>query len=282
MGPATADSGTHEHRRQAQPISRPLCRRGLRTDAGPVPRRQPADHDTDNRAPATARPDRGRSSAIGGFPIIATSTHHTSIRRLRGSRPGQLSTLELRAALAAPAEADGFVSSRRQVGGLRLHVRQRVRSGTASARPPTRPPAPPADSSGGCDGATDIVSERGDEGVARIKDLTAGLGAHSVIEAVGTQESMMQAIRATRPGGHMGFVGVNHDVQLPGEELFFSHVHVHGPAPVRRFLPDLIDRIWRRQIDPGKVFDLELPLQEAADGYRAMDSRQAIKVLLRP
>ena len=132
-------------------------------------------------------------------------------------------------------------------------------------------------------GATDIVTERGDDGVARIKDLTGGLGAHSVIEAVGTQESMMQAIRATRPGGHMGFVGVNHDVQLPGDELFFSHAHVHGgPAPVRRFLPDLIERIWTRQIDPGKVFDLELPLQEAAEGYRAMDSRQAIKVLLRP
>ena len=132
-------------------------------------------------------------------------------------------------------------------------------------------------------GATDIVTERGDEGVARIKDLTGGLGAHSVIEAVGTQESMMQAIRATRPGGHVGYVGVAHDVALPGEELFFSHVHLHGgPAPVRRFLPELIDLIWNRQIDPGKVFDLELPLDQAADGYRAMDSRQAIKVLLRP
>ena len=82
----------------------------------------------------------------------------------------------------------------------------------------------------------------------------------------------MQAIRATRPGGHVGYVGVTHDVPLPGEELFFSHVHLHGgPAPVRRFLPDLIDRIWNRQIDPGKVFDLELPLDQAADGYRAMD-----------
>ena len=124
-------------------------------------------------------------------------------------------------------------------------------------------------------------TERGDEGVARIKDLTDGLGAHSVIEAVGTQESMMQAIRATRPGGHVGYVGVTHDVALPGEELFFSHVHLHGgPAPVRRFLPDLIDRIWNRQIDPAKVFDLELPLDQAAAGYRAMDERQAIKVTL--
>jgi len=132
-------------------------------------------------------------------------------------------------------------------------------------------------------GATDIVTERGDEGAARIKDLTDGLGAHSVIEAVGTQESMMQAIRATRPGGHVGYVGVAHDVQLPGGELFFSHVHLHGgPAPVRRFRPELIDLIGNRQIDPGKVFDLSLPLDQAADGYQAMDERRAIKVLLHP
>jgi threonine dehydrogenase-like Zn-dependent dehydrogenase len=132
-------------------------------------------------------------------------------------------------------------------------------------------------------GATDIVTERGDEGVARVKELTDGLGAHSVIEAVGTQESMMQAIRSTRPGGHVGYVGVAHGVQLPGEELFFSHVHLHGgPAPVRRFLPELIDLICNRTIDPGKVFDLELPLDQAAEGYRAMDERRAIKALLQP
>lgn len=130
-------------------------------------------------------------------------------------------------------------------------------------------------------GATDIVEERGDEGVARIKKLTDGLGAHSVIEAVGTQESMMQAIRSTRPGGHVGYVGVSHDVSLPGQELFFSGVHLHGgPAPVRRFLPELIRLIWDREIDPGKVFDLTLPLEEAAEAYRAMDERRAIKVLL--
>ncbi|MFI7642169.1 zinc-dependent alcohol dehydrogenase family protein [Nonomuraea sp. NPDC049400] len=132
-------------------------------------------------------------------------------------------------------------------------------------------------------GATDIVTERGDEGVAKIKELTGGLGAHSVIEAVGTQESMMQAIRSTRPGGHVGFVGVSHGVELPGLELFFSHVHLHGgPAPVRQYLPEFIDLIWNRRIDPGKVFDLELPLEQAAEGYRAMDERRAIKVLLRP
>src|SRR3954449_10508221 len=115
-------------------------------------------------------------------------------------------------------------------------------------------------------GATDIVTERGDHGVAKIKELTKGLGAHSVIEAVGTQESMTQAVRATRPGGHIGFVGVSHDVQLPGDELFFSAVHLHGgPAPVRRFLPHLIELIWSRQIDPGRVFDLTLPLDQVAE-----------------
>jgi threonine dehydrogenase-like Zn-dependent dehydrogenase len=132
-------------------------------------------------------------------------------------------------------------------------------------------------------GATDLVTERGDAGVARIKELTGGLGAHSTIEAVGTQEAMMQAIHATRPGGHVGYVGVSHDVTLPGQELFFSGVHLHGgPAPVRQYLPELIDLIWNRRIDPGKVFDLTLPLDRAADGYRAMDDRTAIKVLLQP
>jgi threonine dehydrogenase-like Zn-dependent dehydrogenase len=132
-------------------------------------------------------------------------------------------------------------------------------------------------------GATDIVTERGDEGVARIKGLTGGLGAHCVIEAVGSQESMMQAIRSTRPGGHIGYVGVSHGVELPGEELFFSHVHLHGgPAPVRRFLPELIELICNRRINPGKVFDLELPLDQAAEGYKAMDERRAIKTLLHP
>ena len=131
-------------------------------------------------------------------------------------------------------------------------------------------------------GATDIIEERGDEGAARIKDLTGGLGAHSVIEAVGTPESMLQAIHATRPGGHVGYVGVTHG-DLPGDELFFSHTHLHGgPAPVRRFLPQLIDLIWNRKIDPGKVFDLTLPLDQVAVGYRAMDERRAIKTLLCP
>jgi threonine dehydrogenase-like Zn-dependent dehydrogenase len=130
-------------------------------------------------------------------------------------------------------------------------------------------------------GATDVVEERGDAAVARVKELTDGLGAHSVIEAVGTQESMVQAIGCARPGGNVGFVGVTHDVQLPGDLLFFSQVQIlGGPAPVRRFLPELIQLIWDRVIDPGKVFDLTLPLERAAEGYQAMDERRATKVLL--
>jgi len=131
-------------------------------------------------------------------------------------------------------------------------------------------------------GATDIVAERGDDGVARILELTDGVGADSTLECVGTQESMWQAIRSTRPGGYMSYVGVPHGVELNGAELFFTHVRMHGgPAPVRRFLPQLIDLTQRGEIEPGKVFDLELPLAQVAEGYRAMDERRAIKALLR-
>ena len=132
-------------------------------------------------------------------------------------------------------------------------------------------------------GATDIVAERADQGVARIKELTKGIGADAVLECVGTQESMMQAIGSVRPGGFVSYVGVPHGVQLDGEHLFFAHVRLHGgPAPVRRFLPELIELVWKRKVNPGKVFDLTLPLDQVAEGYRAMDERRAIKALLRP
>lgn len=132
-------------------------------------------------------------------------------------------------------------------------------------------------------GATDIVRERGDEGVARIKDLTNGVGADAVLECVGTNEAMHQAIGVARPGGYVSYVGVPHGVEMNGADLFFRHVHLHGgPAPVRRYLPALIDLILQRKIQPGKVFDMVLPLDRIADAYRAMDERRAIKVLLQP
>src|SRR5438552_4672143 len=160
------------------------------------------------------------------------------------------------------------VLSAKQMGGERIIAMSRHRSRQKLA---------------GDFGATDIVTERGDEGVARIKELTNGIGADSVLECVGTQESMMRAISSTRPSGHVGYVGVPHGVELDGEKLFFSHVHLHGgPAPVRRFLPELVDLVWKREINPGKVFDLTLPLDQVAEGYRAMDERRAIKALLWP
>jgi threonine dehydrogenase-like Zn-dependent dehydrogenase len=94
---------------------------------------------------------------------------------------------------------------------------------------------------------------------------------------------MMQAIQSARRGGYVAYVGVPHGVELKGEDLFYAHVHLHGgPAPVRRFLPAMIDQVWAKKIDPGKVFDLTLPLEQVADAYRAMDERRAIKVLLQP
>ncbi|QNS02177.1 zinc-dependent alcohol dehydrogenase family protein [Streptomyces xanthii] len=132
-------------------------------------------------------------------------------------------------------------------------------------------------------GATDIVAERGEEGVEKIKELTGGIGADSVLECVGTAQSMQQALHSARPGGNVGFVGVPHGVAVDGQELFFSHVGLRGgPAPVRRYLPNLIERVLTGAIDPGRVFDLTLPLDQVADGYKAMDERRAIKTLLKP
>jgi threonine dehydrogenase-like Zn-dependent dehydrogenase len=132
-------------------------------------------------------------------------------------------------------------------------------------------------------GATDVVAERGEEGIARIKDLTDGIGVDAALECVGTQQAMTQAVDVTRPGGYVSYVGVPHGVELDGADLFFRHVYLHGgPAPVRRYLPKLIESVLEETIDPGKVFDLTLPLEQVAEGYRAMDERRAIKALLRP
>lgn len=130
-------------------------------------------------------------------------------------------------------------------------------------------------------GATDIVSERGEAGVARIKELTNRIGADAVLECVGTQESMSQALQVARPGSMIGYVGVPHGVEFNGQTLFFSQTGMMGgPAPVRRFMPHLLDLVLSRKINPGKVFDQQIPLAEVARGYKSMDERQAIKTLL--
>ncbi|MBS0613391.1 MAG: zinc-dependent alcohol dehydrogenase family protein [Proteobacteria bacterium] len=131
-------------------------------------------------------------------------------------------------------------------------------------------------------GATDIVEERGADGIARVMDLTDGIGAESVLECVGMDASMEQAMGVCRPGGTIGFVGVPHGVSFDGQQLFFKQQRMlGGPAPVRRFLPDLMDRVLKGAIQPGKVFDLVLPIAQVAEGYKAMDERRAIKTLLR-
>lgn len=132
-------------------------------------------------------------------------------------------------------------------------------------------------------GATDVVPERGDEGVERVKELTGGFGADSVLECVGTHDSVVQALRSARPGGMVGWVGVPHVPDLPQEAMFWKNVGLRGgPAPARAYLPDLLQRVWDRRIQPGKVFDLTLPLEQVAEGYAAMDERRSVKTLLRP
>ncbi|MBA2464110.1 MAG: zinc-dependent alcohol dehydrogenase family protein [Nocardioidaceae bacterium] len=132
-------------------------------------------------------------------------------------------------------------------------------------------------------GATHLVAERGEEGEQRILDLTDGVGADAVLECVGTDASMRTAFAIARPGSTVGFVGVPHGVELPIRRMFSMNIGLAGGmAPVRTYLPDLLNRVLTGRIDPGKVFDLTLPLDEVAEGYRAMDERRAIKVLLEP
>lgn len=132
-------------------------------------------------------------------------------------------------------------------------------------------------------GATDVVATRGKEGAQEVLDLTAGVGADAVLECVGTDEAMKTALRTARPGATVGFVGVPHQMRLPAGVMFARNVGVAGGmAPVRAYLPDLLRRVEAGEMDPGPIFDLRLPLDDVAEAYRAMDEREAIKVLLRP
>ncbi len=131
-------------------------------------------------------------------------------------------------------------------------------------------------------GATHIIAERDEAGMAAVKELTDGIGADCVLECVGTEEARLQAVGCVRPGGNIGLVGVPHG-DLPINDLFWHNVGIKGgPAHCRAYLPDLLDLVLARTINPGLVFDLELPLAEVAEAYAAMDERRAIKALLRP
>lgn len=132
-------------------------------------------------------------------------------------------------------------------------------------------------------GATHVVAARDREGAAAVKEITGGVGADAVLECVGTDQSMGTAFAVARPGATVGFVGVPHGVELPVGKMFQKNVGLRGGiAPVRRYLPELLDLVLEGRIDPGRVFDVTMPLTEAPEAYRAMDERRAIKVLLQP
>lgn len=132
-------------------------------------------------------------------------------------------------------------------------------------------------------GATDVVAERGEAGVAAVRELTAGLGVDATLECVGTKEALGTALDLVRPGGRVGMVGVPHGVDLPIGQLFGRNLSLAGgPAPVRHYLPELLDLVAAGRIDSGAVFDLTMPLDQVAEGYAAMDERRAIKAMLLP
>jgi threonine dehydrogenase-like Zn-dependent dehydrogenase len=131
-------------------------------------------------------------------------------------------------------------------------------------------------------GATDVVSERGDAAVERVRELTAGLGAHSVLECVGLGESMLTALRIARPGGAVGRVGVPQETTIPAaKETFYDNITIAGgPAPVRAYIEALLPDVLEGKIEPGRVFDRVTTLDGVPDGYRAMNDREAIKVMI--
>ncbi|MEQ4500681.1 zinc-binding dehydrogenase, partial [Nocardioides kribbensis] len=132
-------------------------------------------------------------------------------------------------------------------------------------------------------GATHVVATRGEEGEAEVMEITGGVGADAVLECVGTDQAMRTAFTVARPGSTVGFVGVPHGVELPIRRMFSHNVGLAGGmAPVRRYLPELLDHVLAGRIDPGLVFDLTLPMDQVAEGYAAMDERRATKVLLQP
>jgi len=133
-------------------------------------------------------------------------------------------------------------------------------------------------------GATDVVSERGDEAIERVRELTGGYGVHAVLECVGSDQAMDTSMRIVRPGGAVGRVGVPHYGSIPDAGNMFRHnVTVSGgPAPVRAYIDDLLPLIQEGEIEPGRVFDRVIGLDEVPDGYRAMNDREALKVMIAP
>ncbi len=132
-------------------------------------------------------------------------------------------------------------------------------------------------------GATDVVPERGKEAVERVRELTGGFGAHATLECVGLADSMRTAIAITRPGGAVGRVGVPQDGDIPGGSSFQKNIRITGGvAPARAYIEELLPDVLSGRVQPGRVFDRTIGLDEVPDGYRAMNDREALKVLIRP
>ncbi|MDQ3744915.1 MAG: zinc-dependent alcohol dehydrogenase family protein [Acidobacteriota bacterium] len=133
-------------------------------------------------------------------------------------------------------------------------------------------------------GATDVVSERGEEAIERVRELTRGFGAHSVLECVGTEQATLTAVSIVRPGGAVGRVGVPHYEAIPAAQpTFYGNITVSGgPAPVRAYIEELLPDVLEGRIEPGRVFDRVVGLDEVPDGYRAMNEREALKVMVEP
>jgi threonine dehydrogenase-like Zn-dependent dehydrogenase len=133
-------------------------------------------------------------------------------------------------------------------------------------------------------GATDVVSERGEVAIERVRELTGGFGVHAVLECVGTDEAMATAVGIARPGGAIGRVGVPHYAAIPhAQPMFYGNISVGGgPAPTRAYIEELLPDVLDGRIEPGRVFDRTVGLDGVPDGYRAMDVREFIKVMVKP
>jgi threonine dehydrogenase-like Zn-dependent dehydrogenase len=214
------------------------------------------------KVPGVSNPDDGLTASLLSLSDVMATGHHAAVSAKAG--PGRTVVVVGDGAVGLC----GVIAAKR-LGAKRIIAMSRHADRQALAREL---------------GATDIVAERGNEGVARVREILGGVLADSVLECVGTKESMDQALRCTRPGGSMGFVGVpTGGAEIPIRYLFDTNISVAGGmAPARSYIPELLADVLAGTINPGRVFDARMPLEDAAKAYEAMDTRKAIKVLLTP
>ena len=212
--------------------------------------------------PLPAAPDEALMPSLLTLADVMGTGHHAAV--VAGVGPGK----------KVAVVGDGAVGLCGVIAAARLGAEQIVVLGRHAARTDLAREL----------GATDVVAERGDEAVERVRELTGGFGAHAVLECVGLEESTLTAIRIARPGGAVGRVGVPQDEAMPaGQASFYANVTIGGgPAPVRAYIEELLPDILDGTIEPGRVFDRTVDLDGVPDGYRAMAEREALKVIVRP